>query len=439
MRLPIGTALPLACWSTLAVAQQAPASTAYPPATEVLELLPPCAANCFAAVVPGSACSATDVRCMCTNQPLQDAAAECILRDCQSLMDALSAKNITSVACRAPVRDRSGQYVAVSIALGTMTIVTVVVRLVFKQFFAANRGLAADDKVILVTLALRISGTVLNVEGLAAHGLGRDTWTLPTHELTSFAEWLYVMEVLYLAELSLIKLSLSLFYVRIFPGATIRRLIWATAAVNALYGATFLVTAIFQCEPIDYFWTQYVEEHASGRCININAMGWANAAISVALDLWMISIPLSQIPKLKLHWTKKISVSVMFVLGAFVTVVSILRLSSLAAWANSRNPTWDQWNVVYWSTIEVNVGMVCTCLPSLRLLVVRALPGLTRSRSKPAAYGSNSFSRVTSGQPLAEEGSGTAPGDHRLGDFDEGARRTWTRIGSGAELWPTAR
>ncbi|KAF5122578.1 Satratoxin biosynthesis SC1 cluster protein 4 [Metarhizium anisopliae] len=428
MRFPISAAFLLAWLSAFALTQS------YPSATEILEQLPPCAtcvdgqAKCLTAIVPGSACSVTDVQCICTNSPIQDAAEKCILRDCTSLVDALSAKNITATACHAPVRDRSGQYVAVSIALGTITVLLVVTRLVFKQFFAANVGLAADDKVILVTLAIRISCIVINVRGLAAHGLGKDTWTLPSHELTSFAEWLYIMEVLYLAELSLIKLSLSLFYVRIFPGKTIRRLLWATVVTNALYGATFVVTAIFQCTPIDYFWTQYVEAHATGRCININAFGWANAAISVALDIWMISIPLSQIPKLKLHWTKKVGVSIMFLLGAFVTVVSILRLSSLVSWANSTNPTWDQWDIVYWSTIEVNVGMICTCLPSIRLIMLRAFPNMTRSHP---TYGTDSLSRHTSGQSGLERRTTTR--DHRLSDFEQSVGHTWTRIESEAK------
>ena len=57
-----------------------------------------------------------------------------------------------------------------------------------------------------------------------------------------------------------------------------------------------------------------------------------------------------------------------------VTVVSILRLQSLIYFAKSTNPTWDQWIVAWWSTIEVNVGMICTCLPAVRLILVRACP-----------------------------------------------------------------
>ncbi len=226
-----------------------------------------------------------------------------------------AAKNITSSACKYPVRDKAGQYSAMSISLGTITVLLVLIRVAFKQFFSTAQSLGPDDKVILGTLALRISCTIINVQGLAAHGLGKDVWTMDPSELTTFVKFLYVMEILYLAELSLIKLSLSLFYLFIFPGAIIRRLLWGTAIFNILFGVAFVVTAVFQCSPISYYWTQYVE-HSGGNCVNINVFGWANAAISVAADIWLIALPLSQVRALNLHWKKKLGVTVMFLTGA---------------------------------------------------------------------------------------------------------------------------
>lgn len=204
-----------------------------------------------------------------------------------------------------------------SISLGAITVFLVIVRILFKLFASSAQSLGPDDKVILGTLILRVSCTVINVEGLAAHGLGQDVWTLPMSTLTSFAMWLYIMEVLYLTELSLIKLSLSLFYLCIFPGVNIRRLLWGTAVLNILFGAVFVITAIFQCSPISYWWTQYTDEGAGkGKCINVNAMAWSNAAISVVIDVLMIAIPLSQVRKLQLHWRKKLGVVIMFLIGA---------------------------------------------------------------------------------------------------------------------------
>lgn len=69
----------------------------------------------------------------------------------------------------------------------------------------------------------------------------------------------------------------------------------------------------------------------------------------------------------------------MFFVGTFVTVVSVLRLQSLMKYATSTNVTWDNTSVAIWSTIELNVGMICTSLPTLRLLAVRIWPALNGS------------------------------------------------------------
>ena len=201
-----------------------------------------------------------------------------------------------------------------SISLGSVTVFIVLARIIFKGFFSTTRSLAPDDQVILGTLALRVSCIIINVRGLAHHGLGKDVWTLPMEQVTTFGMYFFIMEVLYFVELSLVKLSLSLFYMSIFPGTNIRRLLLVTAIFNGVFALTFALAAIFQCTPVSYFWTQYADP-LGGHCVNINVLGWANAAISVAVDLWLIAIPLSQVPKLSLHWKKKMGVVIMFVMG----------------------------------------------------------------------------------------------------------------------------
>lgn len=62
-----------------------------------------------------------------------------------------------------------------------------------------------------------------------------------------------------------------------------------------------------------------------------------------------------------------------------VTVVSILRLNSLMKFrSSSDNPTWDFFDVAIWSDIEMNVGLICVCLPSLRRLLVQLCPAAVR-------------------------------------------------------------
>jgi hypothetical protein len=58
------------------------------------------------------------------------------------------------------------------------------------------------------------------------------------------------------------------------------------------------------------------------------------------------------------------------------TVVSCIRLRFLINLAHSTNITWDQANITKWSNIEIVVGIVCACLPSVRVFLVRFLPSM---------------------------------------------------------------
>lgn len=78
--------------------------------------------------------------------------------------------------------------------------------------------------------------------------------------------------------------------------------------------------------------------------------------------------------------------------------MSCLRLHSLVSFASSINPTWDQVDVVTWSAIEVNVGIICACLPTIRVILVRFFPsimGTTKNSSQAyhSKYGYGNGSR----------------------------------------------
>lgn len=59
--------------------------------------------------------------------------------------------------------------------------------------------------------------------------------------------------------------------------------------------------------------------------------------------------------------------------------MSILRLKSLVLYQRRDNVTWEFAQVHLWSSIEIGVGIICACLPTLRLLLVRIWPVLSGS------------------------------------------------------------
>jgi hypothetical protein len=221
-------------------------------------------------------------------------------------------KNVTETTCGAPIRDKSKPYYALAVSLGIISGAIVLLR--FSSKFFANSELALDDWFILATLVTGIPSTVLTSRTIISYGLGKDIWTLTPTKITDFIHVFYALEILYFAQVALLKLSLLFFYLRIFPGPMVRRLLWVTVIFDICFGMLFVLLAIFQCRPISYYWSGWDGEH-QGTCLNVNGLAWSNAAISIVLDGWMLALPISQLFGLQLHWKKKIGVAMMFVVG----------------------------------------------------------------------------------------------------------------------------
>lgn len=220
---------------------------------------------------------------------------------------------MTATACGEPVRDKSGQYVVVSNTFGIISAIFVIQRFAYKYWAKMEYGL--DDWFTLLTIVVGVPTTVINAHGVAANGMGRDTWTLTFDNITDFGRFFFFLEPIYFAEVSLSKLAILFFYIRIFPSSGVRRVLWGTVAFVSLFGVAFVFSAIFQCTPINYYWLKWDGTH-QGSCVDINAIAWSNAVISIVVDGWMLAIPLWQLRTLNLDWRKKIGVGLMFGVGA---------------------------------------------------------------------------------------------------------------------------
>lgn len=55
-------------------------------------------------------------------------------------------------------------------------------------------------------------------------------------------------------------------------------------------------------------------------------------------------------------------------------ITSALRLKSVITIARSPDPTWDNVSAAIWSSVEVNVALICACIATLKPLVSKYLP-----------------------------------------------------------------
>lgn len=232
----------------------------------------------------------------------------------------------------------------------------VILRFSYKIFIARS-DLGMDDWVVLATTLISVPSAIVTVYGTVAHGLGQHIWTLSPEQITSMLKYFFVMAALYFTQTALLKLCLVFFYIRVFPSKEVQLILWATVAFVVAWGITFVMAGIFQCKPVHYFWNKWDGLH-EGRCVNIDAITVTHAAISIALDVWILAIPMWQLRTLRMHWKKKVGVALMFCVGTFVTIVSILRLRALMDFVVSSDASWEFYTVSMWSTIEICTGII---------------------------------------------------------------------------------
>ncbi|KAG8666803.1 hypothetical protein FPOAC1_011621 [Fusarium poae] len=372
-------------------------------ATAVLSTLPKCAAKCLITNLLTSTCELEDVQCTCMNTELQQQVEICVLSNC-TVTEALSTKNTTMTFCGAPVRNGQAPFVSLNDTMGVISGIFCLLRYITKIAYKVPLGL--DDLFMLITMLISIACITINTYGLGNSGFGRDLWTLTPTQITDFGRWFYVMAVFYFADQAFLKLTMIFFFLRIFPSENVRKILWITTGITITVGIMYIFLAIFQCRPISYFWTKWDMEH-EGSCASINGITWSNGAINIAMDFWIMAIPISQLKKMNMGWGKKLLVGGMFSVGIFVTIMSILRLYAtiVAGMSHTNNASWEYLAMSKWSTIEINVGIWCACMPSLRIMFSRLCPKLLGTSKRYLKYGSgkNGKSLGTESSPVKYE------------------------------------
>lgn len=74
-------------------------------------------------------------------------------------------------------------------------------------------------------------------------------------------------------------------------------------------------------------------------------------------------------------------------------MTSILRLRALHDVTKSTDLTWENGPIAYWSSVEVNVGIICASLPTLKAFAMKFMPHLLNNSSN--AGGATSSNRKT--------------------------------------------
>ncbi|KAL9134164.1 MAG: hypothetical protein Q9175_004658 [Cornicularia normoerica] len=204
------------------------------------------------------------------------------------------------------------------------------------------------------------------------HGAGKVSTSLPPEDVRMALQAFWAAQILYKFTITLTKTSICLLYLRIFTTKKFRRTVYIIMSYVILYAFASIIATVVQCTPLERIWDHAVP----GTCINLTAFWYANASANIIGDFLILALPMPVIRSLQLPQRQRLGLIVVFALGGFVCITSILRMTTLKTGSKAKDQLYGTVNSTIWTTIEANTAIVCACLPMLKSPLAALFPRL---------------------------------------------------------------
>ncbi|GLI74924.1 hypothetical protein PoHVEF18_003173 [Penicillium ochrochloron] len=286
---------------------------------------------------------------------------------------------------------RGMQGLVVSVVFTSLAASFVGIRLYTRLKFL--RRLEANDWMVVIALINSFIFMGLDIVE-ATSGMGMHLKDIPPNILERQMKAFWLTIPFYNAAVLCAKASILMQYFRVFPTRRMRIVCWVMITILGIYGTWCVVSAFLTCVPVAKFWNPTLP----GFCLSRPGLWFSNASMHITTDLAILIIPIPALIAIDIPRRQKVALMIMFALGGFVCITSIVRLVSLKKISDSTDPTYDNVGAASWSAIECNTGIICACLPTLKPLLSRIVPGLisTFTGSKPTQGTTTGFSNAHS-------------------------------------------
>ncbi|KAF4633613.1 hypothetical protein G7Y89_g4507 [Cudoniella acicularis] len=261
--------------------------------------------------------------------------------------------------------DRSEEVIVTNSIFITLATITVILRFTARK--VKKISWSADDYFILAAMSCVWVLYILTILCIK-HGLGKHIEVVAKADVATFLELLYFEQIFYILSPPMIKFSLLFLYKRIFLSKRFLVVVHTLMAIVGVWTLIMLFMGIFNCYPISAFWT------SEGKCFDFRnfAIGYAVVNITTDMIIWVLPVPM--VWKLQLPMGQKVGLTLIFVLGLFDCAAATTRLITSMLSLDSKDPTFDFQPGFIWSIIEPSVGIMCACLPTVRVIIVAVVP-----------------------------------------------------------------
>ncbi|EXJ71778.1 uncharacterized protein A1O5_05588 [Cladophialophora psammophila CBS 110553] len=292
------------------------------------------------------------------------------------------------------VPDRGPATSAVTIVITVLATVFVAARFYTRAWLL--RSVKQDDWWILVAWIFAV-GFSTSICVAVRYGLGKHKQDISDDAFVTLRKAEYAFSILYNPSLMLTKTSIIVFFLSVMSkdvDPVFKWCNWLTLAVVNIAGTALTFFNIFQCSPVAAGYLYPRPKNAS--CTDIVTLYLSSAPLNIITDIAVLLLPMPILTGMRLPRKQKIILVATFSFGAFVAVVDVIRIAYLQQASLNRLKAVDgggggashiieddgfSWYAslsFMWSAVEVCIGIICACVPSLKPLFARFLPSFIR-------------------------------------------------------------
>ncbi|KAL4927228.1 putative MFS monosaccharide transporter [Aspergillus undulatus] len=290
------------------------------------------------------------------------------------------------------MEDRRPEVLVVSIVFFLLASIFVALRFVSRIFIV--RRLSLGDYLMLLAWVIDF-GFSFALFYATSKGLGLHDNDIAVEARAPLSRANYAFTVLYNPALMAVKSAILVFYLTLTQGEKLFRYAnYATLLVVNLAGFALTFVNIFQCRPVSAAWAASLPVDA--HCTDILTLYLSSSPVNIITDLAILVLPNPILTRMRLPLKQKIILVVTFSFGFFVAVVDVIRIAYLQEATTDREIALRQIHLqnygggdfawyaslsFMWSVVEVNVSIMCACVPSLKPLVARIVPKMIRDNT----------------------------------------------------------
>jgi hypothetical protein len=169
--------------------------------------------------------------------------------------------------------------------------------------------------------------------------------------------------------LTFTKISLLLFYRRVFQNFRFRQLADGLLMAVILFGIGYLIFYLAQCRPTQYYW-QRVNPGAKGNCSNPKIALLVFGVFVAVMDFLVLLLPLRISHALHVPFKRKFQIVVLFIIGLMACIGGILRTYYLHEVLFNASASGESVTFKFWifTSLEAFIGLICATLPDVKAL-----------------------------------------------------------------------